>query len=319
MKFYALGIGLIFISTFSGCVTSSTGSNPSVRSPNFQQSAQQELSDAWRKYNRQQYHEAIANLLHLHSRYSGTSAGIESRHLLGLCYYQVDGFIDSIQSFKDYLRLAPQGKYAADSKRHIKEISIAYEAKFPSKNRLQSEIASLEKDLSASPQSVTTKLKLADRYWKLGSYARAADLYVAAAQSDPAITRDQTFNERIDLHADGTFTVISPSVQTEQAIEREPVIVTNTNSFKSGRDLFTQERKYYVVGGQVVNRSRETIYGVEVITTIYGFANAVWDTKQYRVGRMYPGETRAFSFRFQNFRNLDDINHYESKVTYQRQ
>jgi tetratricopeptide (TPR) repeat protein len=285
----------------------------------LQQQAQNDLNDAWRLYENHHYHQAIPNLNHLLSRYPNTPSSIDGRYLLGLCYYEIEGYKDAIELFKDYLQWSPQGEYSVEARRHIQKISIAYESRFPTDARLKTEIKRLENELAAAPQSLTLKIQLADRYWNLGSYAQAGDLYVDIARADPAFGRNQTFTERVELHPDGSFTLITPNEQTRRAIEKDPLVIINTNSFRSGRDLLTRTRKYYVVSGQVVNRSRETMYGVQVFTTIYGFGNVVWDTRRYDVGRMYPGETRAFSFPFQNFRNIDDINHYDCKVSYQRQ
>jgi tetratricopeptide (TPR) repeat protein len=317
-SFFRIGVILLSLSVLTGCATTSQSIQKSSSSALLQQQAQDELNSAWKKYNNRQYHEAIPNLLHLLSRYLDTPASIESRYLLALCYYQVEGYKDSIDLFNDYLKLAPQGKYAAESRQHIAKISIAYEAQFPSDTRTKSEITRLENELASTPQSVTLKIKLADQYWQLGSYAQAGDLYVNVVQADPAFRRNQTFNERIDLHDDGTFTLITPKEQTKRSIEKDPLVIINTNSFRSGRDILTATRKFYVVSGQVVNRSNETKYGAEVVTTIFGFGNVVWDTNSYNIAQIRPGETRAFSFRFQNFRNINDINNYECKVTYQR-
>ena len=277
-----------------------------------------DLDTAWRLYRQKQYHEAIPNLLHLISRYPNTPASIESRYLLGLCYYKIEGYQDALILLNDYLKSAPEGKYATESMQLVDTIKITYESRFPSSTKLSAEIDALETELAKTPQSVTLRIQLADKYWMNGSYDEAARVYLEIAKADPAYTRDQTFNERIELRSDGSYTIITPDEQTKRAIDREPLVIVNTNSFHSGRDILTSTRKYYVVSGQVVNRSQETMYGVEVYTTIYGFGNVVWDTNQYNVGRMYPGETRAFSFRFENFRNIEDINHYDCKVNYQR-
>ena len=320
MKFYAscIGVSLLALSVLTGCATTSSAAQRSGASPAMQQQARNELDSAWSLYKNHEFHRAIPNLLHLLSRYNDTSASIESRYLLGLCYYEVEGYKDAIELFQDYLQRAPQGKYAAESQHHIEKISIDYESRFPTDARLKTEIKRLENELAATPQSVTLKIKLANQYWKLGSYAQAGDLYAEIVKADPAFGRDQTFNERIELRSDGSYTLITPDEQSKRAIEKAPLVITNTNSFRSGRELLSPRRKYYVVSGQVVNRSDETMYGVQVFTTIYGFGNIVFDTNDYNVGRMYAGETRAFSFRFQNFRNIDDIAHFDCKVTYQR-
>ena len=92
----------------------------------------------------------------------------------------------------------------------------------------------------------------------------------------------------------------------------------NTNAFQSGHDLLTREKLYYVVTGQVVNRGDSVLYGTELVVTIFGFGNVVLDTNTVSFGRMNPGEARAFSVRFSNFPNIDDIRRFEAVPTFQR-
>ena len=94
--------------------------------------------------------------------------------------------------------------------------------------------------------------------------------------------------------------------------------MVNTTAFKSGRDLLTRERKFYVVTGQVRNRSDSILYGVQVIVTLYGFGNVVYDTNTVNIGRMNPDEVRAFTVRFSNFPNIDDMNRHEVVPVFQR-
>ena len=84
------------------------------------------------------------------------------------------------------------------------------------------------------------------------------------------------------------------------------------------RDRRTQIPRYFVVTGQALNRSDSVLSGVEIDITIYGFGAQVYDTKRFRLGEMYPSESRAFSVRFSNFRNLDSIDRYDYSIRFQR-
>jgi hypothetical protein len=60
------------------------------------------------------------------------------------------------------------------------------------------------------------------------------------------------------------------------------------------------------------------LYGVQVFVTIYGFGNVVFDTSTINIGRLNPGETRAFSVRFSNFDNIENVRRHEAVGTFQR-
>lgn len=322
MRPHPFGIGLFFLLTatiFGGTTSSADPLEPTPVLANRE--AQRDLKAARRLYDDRRYYEAIPKLLNLISRSRGTNAGTESHYVLGLCYSEIEGYKDAIVMFQKYLELAPKGKFAEDSLKQVKTLSIAYNAKFPSDASIKAEIKRLEDELINSPEppnSTDLKIQLADQYWVLGSYAQAGDLYVEIAKANPEFRSDQTFRERIDLHQDGTFTLITPDEQIRRAVEKEPLVIVNKNGFKTGRDTFKRTRQSYIVSGQIHNRSSERQHDVEVITTIYGFGNVIWDTKKNRIGRMNPGEIRAFSFKFQNFRNIEDLNRYTCEVTYKR-
>ena len=53
------------------------------------------------------------------------------------------------------------------------------------------------------------------------------------------------------------------------------------------------------------------MYGVQIVVTVYGFGNMVYDTNTIHIGRMNPGEIRAFSSRFSNFDNIEEVQRYE--------
>lgn len=305
----------IVLPLLSGCATTSSTSTAST---SVQQQAQNDLSAAWRLHNKAQYHQAITNLLHLMSRFPDTDASIEARYVLGLCYQSVEGYKDALTLYSDYLNVAPDGQYSDDTRRRIQSLSFEYEKKFPSEKNLQRELAGLNQKIESDPDSVVLRMQRADRTWKLGNYESAGRQYLEILDRDPGFANTQLFRERMERQSDGSYIVITPNLLSERDVASQPIVVQNVNSFKTGRDRFSQQRRFYVVSGQVQNRSDETHYGVEVYTTIFGFGNVVWDTGVYNVGRLYPGETRAFSFRFNNIHNINDVNHHETKVTYQK-
>ncbi|MDK1021474.1 MAG: hypothetical protein QGD90_07545, partial [Candidatus Hydrogenedentes bacterium] len=135
---------------------------------------------------------------------------------------------------------------------------------------------------------------------------------------DEAFKSDPVFSRRIELRPDGTHVLLTPTEIMRREIERQPISVTNMTSFRSGRDRRTQVPRHFVVTGQAINRSDSVLYGVQVLITIYGFGYRVYDTGAYRIGEMYPGEMRAFTVRFANFRELNSIERYDYSVRFQR-
>jgi hypothetical protein len=60
------------------------------------------------------------------------------------------------------------------------------------------------------------------------------------------------------------------------------------------------------------------LYGVEVLITLYGQGNIVYDSRPWHVGRLNPGERRAFSVRFDQFETLENIQRFECVGSFQR-
>jgi hypothetical protein len=112
--------------------------------------------------------------------------------------------------------------------------------------------------------------------------------------------------------------IVTPSEIERRSIENRPLLITNTNYFRSGEDLITRESRFYVVSGQAHNRSDSILYGVQVHVTIYGFGNVIYDTATVNIGRLHPGEQRAFSIRFSNFDNINNVARYECIGTFDR-
>lgn len=258
-----------------------------------------------------QFHELIA-------RYPDSKEATEAHYLLGLTYYEVDGYRDAIQELNLYLAAAPAGPYAEESRALVELLSKENRKRFPTTQELDAEIALLRDELAGNPTSDTIQNSLADRLWLRGRYEEAAQIYLNMAARDEAFKRDPVFTRRIDLRPGGGHILLTPEEIVRREIDRQPITVTNLTSFRSGRDRRTQVPRHFVVTGQAINRSQSKLSGVEIDITIYGFGAQVYDTKRYRIGEMYPGETRAFSLRFSNFRELNSIDRYDYSVRFRR-
>ncbi len=305
------------------CVTPRSTS-PSLNPPFFkdrladQRASEEEVETARRLLETDDAAVAIPRLVHVISKYPGSPAAAEAHYWLGVAYYKMQGYRDAINMFRAYQELAPEGRYAAESEAYIAKVSDVYAKIYDTPDELNQRIDDVTARLAQDPNNGELRLELADLLWRRGDYVKAAEIYAGLVAEQPNFGADATLASRIEFLPNGTYVILTPEEVQRRAIEAEPLRVVNTTAFKSGRDLLTRERKFYVVTGQVRNRSDSILYGVQVIVTLYGFGNVVYDTNTVNIGRMNPDEVRAFTVRFSNFPNIDDINRHEVVPVFQR-
>jgi tetratricopeptide (TPR) repeat protein len=300
----------------SGCET--TGSQRTLGGTGRTQAAREDLANARKYLDHGEVSAAIPILLQAISKYPESPAAIEARFLLGRAYYELSGHRDAIEMFKDYLRLAPDGPYASDAITYVAQLTAEYNERFMTPEALDARIRQLSATLAQDPESVDVQMELAEMLWRRGNYSRAAEIYSALVKQHPRYAQDTTLRQRIELLPNGEYIVLNPAELQRRQVEAQPIQVFNVAGFPAGRDLFTRTRTYYVVTGQVVNRSDSVLYGVQVLVTIYAFGNTVYDTQTVSIGRLNPSETRAFSVRLTNFEYLENINRFETTATFQR-
>lgn len=298
------------------CQTSDGPSN--LRDRASAQAAQEELVEARRFLDTGDVSGSIPILLQTIGKYPESAAAVEARYLLGRAYYELNGHRDAIDLFKDYIRLAPEGPHAAEARAYIERLTAEYHEKYLTPEALDSRIRQLTEMLAADPQSLDIQWQLAEMLWRRGNYGRAAEIYMEIVAAHPQYANDQTVRTRVELLPNGDHIVLTPSELQRREAEVQPLLVFNLAGFPAGRDLFTRTRTYYVVTGQIVNRSDSVLYGVEVLVSIYAFGNVVYDTQTVAIGRLNPGETRAFSVRLTNFEYIENINRFECVPTFQR-
>ena len=280
--------------------------------------AQREVEQARRTLEAGDASIVIPRLLHTIAKYPETEASVEARYWLAMAYYKMDGYRDAIDLFSEYLAQAPSGPYAGLAQDYVAKLSTEYEAKYPSPGQLDEMIASLAQVVKAYPNDVKNRLDLAALLWTRGNYAQAGSLYNDVVKRTPSYANDETLKRRMEWLPNGDYIVLTPAEVQRRQIESQPLVVVNTASFQSGRDLVTREARYYSVTGQVVNRGDSVLYGIEVVVTIYGVGSVVFDTTSVGVRRLNPGEIRAFSVRFGNFENIENVSRHECRATFER-
>lgn len=286
---------------------------------NLDSSSPRELLAEARTYLKQENPApAVTRLQGLLARYPESPEAVEGHYWLGLAYDQLGGLRDAIMSLDVYLSRAPDGQYAADARARLARLRDSYESVFPTSDEINQRIAALREARQANPDSLDVAKDLAEALWLRGDYNAAGELYFEILERQPSFAETETFQDRIELHPDGSHTLLTPTELSRREKERNPIQVVNLSAFSAVRDTFTQVPRYFVVTGQAVNRSDSVLYGVDINITIYGFGNVVYDTRTYPLGDMYPGETRAFSVRFGNFRELISIDRYDYTVSFRR-
>jgi tetratricopeptide (TPR) repeat protein len=308
--------------TVSPSMTQPATPDPTPEAPNFDQSAAaKELTVAQKMIDAGQYSQVLPRLLNVVNRYPSTPGGIQARYWTGLTYFKIGGMRDAYENFEEYLRLAPNGSYAESAKAYLDTLTNPDASGLYTPGQLATEIKAVQRQVEAQPEELAHQLKLADLLWKYGQYDKAGALYAEMLKERPGLAEDAIIRTRIERDADGSVVVLTPAEMVRREAQREPLVIFNTQSFKSGRELgynSSLRNKVYNVTGQVVNRSNEPLSNVTINVTIYGFGSTVFEAKSFPIGRLNPKETRAFSVPFTRFDNIENVYRYECVGTYTR-
>jgi len=261
---------------------------------------------------------AVQRFQELTARYPESAAAIEAQYWLGRSYEDLGVLRDAVASYDTYLAAVPEGGLSDEARDRAQRLRDNFDEAFPSPETLDERIASLRQRVAGNPDDFAARADLANALWTRGHYDEAASIYMALYDAEPDVANRAEFQRRIELHPDGTYTILTPSELARREREANPLQVVNFTGFPGIRDTFTQVPRGFIVTGQVVNRGDSVLYGVEITVTVYGFGNTVYDTGTEFLGNMRPGETRAFSMRFRNFRELNSIERYEYKVRFER-
>jgi len=316
--FFMVAWAALVVSCATPRTASQTLGQPQKVSLADELAARKEIDELGKELDTSANSTVIPRLLQTISKYPGTEAGIEARFLLAKAYQSIGSSPDAVSLYNEYLRLAPSGPHAADAQKSMAQLQEEYDKRYPSPETIEAEIGRVRQEVQAAPDDPKKQMELADLLWKRSNYGKAGEVYAAVITRWPEYLQDETIRGRMEFLADGSYMVLTPGEVQRRQIEAQPLECINLASFHSGRDLFTQEARYYAVTGQVVNHSDSVLYGVEVIVTIYGFGNVVYDTTTVTIPRLNPKEIRAFSVRFSNFENIENVYRYECVANFQR-
>jgi tetratricopeptide (TPR) repeat protein len=311
--FAAIGMALALAVTATGCATQG---HALARLSNG------ELSSAYQDMKDGRYGAAAAIYLLVLQEESGGPAAEESRFRLGQCYFHMRSYLDAGTQFQRYLSDYPNGAFAANSKQYVAELREMEEQERAQDEQREREIRIRIEHWRAvaksEPDNAEAAVEIGHALWDLDEYEAAAREYIRGIELDPDVIYGKLLSQRISFNDDDTVTVLTPEEIAEFEKERTPIVVFNTYDYRGGdAGVLHAEPRWYIVTGQIVNRSSQTVRGVAVLVTIKDFAGHVLDSTEHRIGTVRPGQIRAFSVRFTSFKNIYDIDRYECEPVFE--
>lgn len=311
---------LFLVSCVTPRTTSPAAHNPVVENRILQfGAAEKEVDWARHMIEDGDYSVVIPRLLHVISKYPNSGAARDARYFLGVAYYHINSYRESLDLLNEYLESnGSEARYGKEAKEMLARVGQEYRSRFDTPEELNAKISEVADRLGKQPDDVALQLEMADLLWRRGDYESAGKLYFAIVQRSPEHAQDTTLTSRIELDQAGGYTVLTPAEVQRRQIAEKPLVIVNTASFRTGPDLLTRQKQYYAVTGQAYNRGDSVLYGVQVYITLYGHGNIVYDSTTVYIGRLAPGERRAFSVRFSNFDVIENIKRYECIGSFER-
>lgn len=279
--------------------------------------ADQELAQARRMLGSGEHSWVIPRLTAIAAQNPGTGAGTEALYLLGLTYYKINGIYNAEEYFRKYIAAAPEGAFAPLCREYLRGIDGARERKGAARSDLEARVAKY--DGVTAPEELAANLELAETYWHDGDFEKASTVYVKVLRIWPSLKDDAIIRQRMEPAPGGGYTILTPEEVSRRQAEAAPLTVFNVQSFHSGQfraEHFGYQEEYYNVAGQTVNRGERLLLDASVTVTIFGIAGQVYDTQTVQLGRLKPGEVRAFSVRFSHFDNIANVHRHECTVAY---
>ncbi len=310
-----------------GCVSSgSSMASPVGADPNPSHKhldaakGEKELAIVRRMLRAGDYSHVIPRLTSIITTCPGTSADEEARYFLGLAFYKLEGYDNAAKYFRQYIERAPEGKYSQVTREYLASLGDESALRDRAIEKLKARIAAYDQSKAMSAEELASQLKLADLYWGDSRYDDAGVIYLRLLAQWPELETDATIRTRVERSPDGSHVLLTPNEVQRRYAHSDPLSIYNVQTYRSGLsggwNRFSTKDRFFHVSGEVTNRGQETLHQVHVIVTIYGSGSLVYDTKSVPVGSLPPGEIRAFSTRFGNFDNIENVRRYECVGTY---
>jgi len=267
------------------------------------------------------YSQAIPRLLKVLSDYPDSTAAGDGRYWLGVAYEAIEDLRAASLQLNRYVADFPNGEFAADAQRRLARLEQNLDDKYVSEAEIEERLSQARAKIAAAPDEVGHRLELANLLWSKGAYSDAGAVYAEALVRWPRLADDTVVRQRMVRSASGGWEPLTPEMVVRAAAEKEPLLIYNTSSFRSGREeglARSYQKSNYNVTGEVMNRSAQPLRDVQLYVTIYGFGAKVLDTKTMNIGRLSPGDSRAFSASFSTFDDIENVDRYEVKGSFER-
>jgi hypothetical protein len=311
--FAAVGMALALAVSTTGCLT---------QRYTLAQLSNGELSSAYGDMKDGRYGAAAAIYILVLQEESSGPAAEESRFRLGQCYFHMRSYLEAGTQFHRYLSDHPNGAFAANAKQYLAGLHEMEERERAQDKRREREIRRRLEHWKAvakgEPDNAEAAVQVGHALWDLNEYEAAAHEYVRGIELDEDVVYGKLLSQRISLNDDGTVTVLTPEEIAQLEKERNPIVVFNTYDYRGGdTGVLHAEPRWYIVTGQVVNGSSQTVRGVGVLVTIKDFAGHVLDSTEHHIGTVRPRQIRSFRVSFANFKNIYDIDRYECEPVFE--
>jgi len=239
---------------------------------------------------------------------------------LGLSHFRLGAYENAAVYFVRYLDDFSDGQYAEEARYYISQIDSIQRQRRDAQARrveaLKTRVATAREEVDRRPDDPQRRVELGSAYWDIADFARAAEQYIRAVELDAALRDHPVVRGRIEFGPEGDVIVLTPQELERREREANPIVISNTRGYRAGRGSFDFQYLWYIVSGQVRNRSSRTVTAVAVEAVIYDLSGHVLDVQQMYIGTMRPGAERSFSARLTHFDDINNVYRYECKVMY---
>jgi len=239
---------------------------------------------------------------------------------LGLSHFRLGAHENAAIYLGRYLDNFSDGLYAEEARYYLSQIDSIQrqhrEAQTRRVEALKARVATAREAVDRRPDDPQSRVELGSAYWDIADFARAAEQYVRAIELDATLRDHPVVRGRIEFGPGGDVIVLTPQELQRRDREANPIVISNMRGYRAGRGSFDFQHLWYVVSGQVRNRSSRRVPGVAVEAVIYDLSGHVLDVQQMYIGTVPPGGERSFSARLTHFDDINNVYRYECKVMY---
>ncbi len=241
----------------------------------------------------------------------------------GWCLYRIDDFVDAQRAFEQYLEQYPEGQYADKAGEYLTNISVVRrkERKLDEQiiKEAEGDIQRLEDMLTSQPYNAQLHYELANTYWKLKKYDKAAKEYLEATQIDAALKENELVQRRLTVNNEGRNVPLTPELRKAKEHERNPLVIFDVHdySMRQKRDVYSARHTYILVAGKVRNQSSRLLRNVVIETTFFNVHREMMDVKTYRIGTMGPGDVRGFVVQSSFADDISNVYSYDTEAFYE--